>query len=474
MKRLILLYTLPFLMPFLHAQPSASYHPFIEKDKEWTVAIQGTFEKEPHTFENYYFESDTMINGSAYKKWMMCRRKVDGTVQSREYVGALMEKDQRVWIVQPNTDEAKILYDFGTQAGMQIVVSHSSEDVNIVVEDVRTITYRGKEMRCTTIQDDYDSIETTDYPMNVWIEGVGSWKDPRTNCHANTVGATVYLEACTVGKDTIYTNRFNPITRLAEIRNDNYYEPMVVEGKRWITGTWGQGKYERCNAYYFEGDTIIGGQCVHKLQCRSIDAEGNVQQRQVALLFEQDRKVWAFVGDCKSPVLLYDFGSYTGDTTTVTTISSDYAAIAASVPGFMSYSGLYKCPSGLKLKRTHLIIDTDRHKAEEWIAGIGSRHAPLQNVITGANTPTEILAVCMSENSVLYQDDFEVNRLNAHIPDCLTAIRNLPAQPSAEDSCKSSIFNPQFSIYSDLSGRHLSAPPAKGIYIENGKKRAMR
>ena len=52
-------------------------------------------------------------------------------------------------------------------------------------------------------------------------------------------------------------------------------------------------------------------------------------------------------------------------------------------------------------------------------------------------------------------------------PDDLTAIRDLPAQPSFKDSHKSSILNPQSSIYYDLSGRRLSAPPSKGMYIQD-------
>ena len=61
-----------------------------------------------------------------------------------------------------------------------------------------------------------------------------------------------------------------------------------------------------------------------------------------------------------------------------------------------------------------------------------------------------------------YRDEVDGQFLNT-----LTAIRDLPAQSSAGDSYKSSIFNPQSSIYFDLSGRRLSAPPAKGMYIED-------
>lgn len=44
-------------------------------------------------------------------------------------------------------------------------------------------------------------------------------------------------------------------------------------------------------------------------------------------------------------------------------------------------------------------------------------------------------------------------------------IRTFVSSPSPN----SSIFRPQPSIYYDLSGRRLSAPPAKGMYIEDGK-----
>ena len=46
-----------------------------------------------------------------------------------------------------------------------------------------------------------------------------------------------------------------------------------------------------------------------------------------------------------------------------------------------------------------------------------------------------------------------------------TAIRDLQAQPATGDS--GSMFNVQRSTYYNLSGRRLSAPPAKGMYIED-------
>ena len=42
------------------------------------------------------------------------------------------------------------------------------------------------------------------------------------------------------------------------------------------------------------------------------------------------------------------------------------------------------------------------------------------------------------------------------------------------DKGHSSIFTPQPSIYYDLSGRRLSTPPTRGIYIKDGRKRGAR
>ena len=79
------------------------------------------------------------------------------------------------------------------------------------------------------------------------------------------------------------------------------------------------------------------------------------------------------------------------------------------------------------------------------------------------------LSSCFTRDNegIHYRYTYEKDGL--FLNDIENTIRNLPAQPSFKDSHKSSILHPQSSIYYDLSGRRLSAPPAKGMYIEDGR-----
>lgn len=87
----------------------------------------------------------------------------------------------------------------------------------------------------------------------------------------------------------------------------------------------------------------------------------------------------------------------------------------------------------------------------------------------------------MSTSTVIFAQPSEISKIKAVYSGKVlplsqynpTAIRDLPAQPAAEDS-GSKVQVPGFKIY-DLSGRRLgNGQLPKGIYIENGKKRVRK
>lgn len=66
-----------------------------------------------------------------------------------------------------------------------------------------------------------------------------------------------------------------------------------------------------------------------------------------------------------------------------------------------------------------------------------------------------------------FKDIMEIN------PDDLTAIRDISVSPDSGQVSSSKFQVPSSKLF-DLSGRRLSAPPAKGVYLEDGRKRMVK
>ena len=98
-----------------------------------------------------------------------------------------------------------------------------------------------------------------------------------------------------------------------------------------------------------------------------------------------------------------------------------------------------------------------------WMEGIGSPVGPLFHT-WGNYLPSPVLSLvekCSVQDSCIYElQNLPAFALSEAIQD------HISAQPSSVSASSPALF--------DLSGRRLSAPPAKGIYIENGQKRVAR
>ena len=182
-----------------------------------------------------------------------------------------------------------------------------------------------------------------------------------------------------------------------------------------------------------------------------IFADRSMYEQFIHELFPQKEDIYLGTTVDPEEVLLYDFNLQKGDA--------------------------YPCQGDVTVQETALVTTLfgTKHRVQylsngaTLIEGIGCVNS-IGGIIAYQNTElTGHLskpAVSWSTETKLIAEFQEINWGNHGLNFFdFTAIRDLPAQPATGDS--GSMFNVQRSTYYDLSGRRLSAPPAKGMYIED-------
>ena len=427
--------TLLLCMTAVDAQVEG-YLPFVAEGKQWTVGYWRYFDADAFRTEVYSIMGDTLIGTQSCSKLFA----------DRKYIGALHEEGRRVWMIHPKETELKLLYDFGTQAGDELLLNGNT---SARITDVRTIAYHGRQMRCISFEDESNKSQS------VWIEGVGSCFSPLDNCLLNNrLGLTASVISCRTPDGIIYESADNPCARLADMGTQENYRAIVEEGKVWTVGVWGAGHFDCQKDFCLAGDTLVNGRNYKKLTCMTYKrGHQEAETRLSALLREENRQVWGIVPESTSKEqLLYDFSCLSGDTITVATLDDTYSH-QTTLRATIQYVG--NAENGLK---EFLLTSAELHDScQEWWVGIGTLGNPLQNFRTREDVPQEILVSCRVGESQLYYDDFEASRLSQDI--------------HRGDGLRDTEFSSATTALFDLSGRRLSTPPAKGIYIENGQKR---
>jgi len=248
------------------------------------------------------------------------------------------------------------------------------------------------------------------------------------------------------------------------------YRPFIEEGKVWIQ----EYNNEQCARFSFCGDTIVYGHKCNKLLYTIIQGDDTFSSTYA--LYEEQGRVWFFYEsplatfdysnehqDLTVPRLLYDFSSQVGDTLKVWLPNSrgyqrscimkiiDKIDLDCKEKWFRAFvldilpEGSFLAPS----QKTRIV----------WLEGVGTIYSPISNYYNESNAFMNWLYSCSVNDEIIYSKDSEIytfvmglitNSFD-HLPSIKTNIQPIPA-------------------YYDLSGRRLSTPPTKGIYIRDGKK----
>jgi hypothetical protein len=218
------------------------------------------------------------------------------------------------------------------------------------------------------------------------------------------------------------------------------YRPLVEKGKKW---TYHHDTYQYVYDYYYtlEGDTVVTGKDCLKLFSNNKDNTGSVNYE--GALYEEDKKVYCFYPERDKASLLYDFGCEVGNVLHVNGVELVTQAIGAIDVNAKSVNRYdFQAQQTISDSEEPFVIGK-----MSWIEGVGSTldffgMLPLQGNYNS-------LVACEVNGEVIYQS--------------ATSIQGI----------KSSNLNSDGAIY-DLQGRRLSSLPAKGLYIQNGKKRMVR
>ena len=249
------------------------------------------------------------------------------------------------------------------------------------------------------------------------------------------------------------------------------YLPMAVEGKTW----WFKrrplpGHYGTLHDYAY---TVMGDTTVYTISYKKIyqnDFGGGLPESReyiddykrynyvdsawhyVAALRDDGSRVYIFREGAEEEEIYYDLSLKEGESFLLPGGGSGKTAFSAaeivSINGTprrkLPWYQWYNTPNG------PVAVTSGDHI---WLEGIGQNHdgflrAEWQTSVEGSETV--LLAVTDGETCIY------------------GALKNLSAIPQVRTTSSSS------PALFDLSGRRLSVPPAKGIYIENGRKRVAR
>ena len=403
MRRLLLL-CLITISSYIHAA-NDQYHPFIEEGKEWEVVVSRSNGTE-YT-ETYFFDGDTVIAGTMCRK-MLCQ--YDATMASYYgtapvYVAALYETDEKVWLFNPNTEEAVLLYDFGANNDDMLDIGkpgqgrYALDTYPCRITDVQSVERMGANRRYIFIQ--YGESPGTGIDIEkYWIEGIGTSNGPLMNSHFGLYGFNGFMRCCKVNGEVIYDTSCYPsdvFTRQADVRDNGGIpaQPFIAEGKQWIVGEkdYYSNHFNRITTYYFDGETLVAGQTCARMMACAEDEDGRTSDPLLAaFVFEKDRQVWAFAPDTEEPVMLYDFGHFAGDEITVARVSADHQSSTFTV----GYDSPY-VHDGTRYRSYNF----DSSLVSRWTEGIGGWSAPLRNYhLERDSTQEELLVVTCGSDTI--------------------------------------------------------------------------
>ena len=310
-----------------------------------------------------------------------------------------------------------------------------------------------------------------------WVEGIGSLSAPVLNVSAYREGELEELRCCWVGADTLYRN----LGDMRYIREQvceglhcmkrkpgETYVPLVEEGKSWVVAhftTYANqvaDDVESLTAYRLEGDTVISDIGCMKLMCSHTDlTTGATTTDYIASLFEDGRRVMFFPPGMDKPHQMYDFYATAGDT----------------IDHYDCESQAWQTPSPERFARSErdIVIGhcdemydgirqntcyyySAKHKYYGiWLKGIGDTQGPTH---VGPSDSRNVLLRCSVGDRILYRD----TRFDIVIDGIKDIEHSIGSHNGKRDDDIRYLY--------DLTGRRLAAPPAHGLYIEDGKVRS--
>ncbi|MBR1732248.1 MAG: hypothetical protein IJ729_00675 [Alloprevotella sp.] len=394
------------------------YLPFVEEGKTWKLEL--SMANGQHLLYDYSVCKGDFMGGIQF--WNLTESctfpDTESTTESTRklYVG---EKDGKLYLMNEGKEASPSLFmDFSLTAGSSIgleTVKFDGQNVRLEVTAVSDTVLASpsdkSSRRCLHV-----SYLVEDRPGNwaeaerdVWVEGIGSLKyGIMFPYYFGTTGGIMSLAECSDAKGVLY---------LAQT-----YRPLLEEGKTWtvagVHATWAGSPfrgYGRYNIYTLRGVETVDGKAWRQLFCYDMDEQGNKGgESRVALLREENGKVFFYDMESKAEKLLMDFGATEGGVLTVEERAvsrwndEDCRTLeGVSVSEVASYSY-----GGNTLKRLNLKWPGEGSAGRQpyefsWVEGVGAiGQEPFNNNPIGVTaTFVPHLADCQVNGEVIYRDE---------------------------------------------------------------------
>ncbi len=201
----------------------------------------------------------------------------------------------------------------------------------------------------------------------------------------------------------------------------NVYRPFIQDDKVWAVKviTDGLPTEEWMEYYYFDGDTIVGGQVAKRMLCDRISSSQDTTGEYVGAWYEQDQKVY-FAGNGKQQFeLLYDFTLKSHDT---------MPNLGGSISVVYKWTGIYTGFKGTLYS----------FGQERWYEGVGSNSWPYVNHPWYLDSGRKgILLVCKAGDQIIYYNSEEEDPFSMgakkHRFDFTHTIKTKPKAPSKRE-----------------------------------------
>lgn len=404
--------------------------PFVEEGKVWVC-------RDGRNYCTYIIQGDTIINSQTYKRLYQYQVGKELT-----YIGCLRDEATRVYWIASETKTETCLYDFQPQNN---IFSYNGNDYYVSSDGYGRAD---GVFSCEVGKMEGDAIRGWSH----WITGVGDLDGP------------ILSEYASIGEQRLLYCR---VKNVYLYKDNQYLEPTVLEdNKTWKVLDYAFNapiEYHKLYTLSIIGDSICGGRTWKKLAITSKETHW------IKLVREENKRIFLFDKEHPSGgIPLFDFSKTTGDefvvhpglvvTEGLTSSSPLNAKVCEDAVVFNS--GYPYRAITLACEEEAFIGETDVAHTT-WLERIGNLTFPFSNPFVN---PDEIsghalmVVECSVDGEVIYSD----------VPSNIAAVPNWEEILSGINTpSNSSIHSPTLF---DLQGRRLATPPARGVFIKNGKK----
>ena len=370
---------------------------------------------------NYDIVGDSMATYSRYlRKWVVCRTDNNNLKKTWiEGVGSLEDPLANLYDSSPGSSRSSLAYvesdnylpfsfynEFGQVHGCGLPTGEEDnweEDyrhkLTYELEGNRLHVYGEVYTQCGPNNYAYFIDKPTDDPLVHTIEFIIQEVEPLADC-MGLHKTDFYVSGFDANLNYIIVDNHGEEHPVINKTPQMAYRPFIEDGKVWKVKVISDGwpSEEWIDYYYFDGDTIIGGQLSKRMMCvkgdnieyRVENIESVESGKYIGAWYEQDKKVYFASNHQEQFELLYDFTLSTGDSIQTSEQLLLVNKASGGIPGF---KGTY-----------YKIGDVER-----WFEGVGSETFPHANFSWNGNIGA-LIACCVGDEVIYFNEQLADNQ----------------------------------------------------------------